>query len=161
MDNASSTYSLVLSIFWSDSAPVNSVSQQGVILHAGICQTSKQPNNQTNNKYNLCFWFGILAWVLDLGSWLGFLTWDLGLWPWLQTDMVFKELELSMILLDPQHILQMGLNVLHIWVGIHIPCRLTYFSDRSHNWDCQLVDIDLYDSISVLTVHSRGSIHKK
>ena len=110
MENASSVYSLVLSIFWGGPAPVNSVSWQGVILYVGFCQTSKQANNQTNKKYNLGIWFGILAWVLGLLSWLGFLTLDLGLGPWLQTDMIIHELELSMVLLDPLHILQMELN---------------------------------------------------
>ena len=32
-----------------------------------------QTNKHTNNNYDLCFWFGILAWDLDLGFWLGIL----------------------------------------------------------------------------------------
>jgi hypothetical protein len=54
---------------------VDSVLWQGVIPHAEfVKQTSKQASKQTNNKYELCFWFGF-----GLESWLGFLTWDLGL----------------------------------------------------------------------------------
>ena len=59
-------------------------------------QASKQSNKQTTN-ITLCFWFGTLAWVLDLGSWFGTLAWVLEFGSWLQTDMDFHELELSMV----------------------------------------------------------------
>ncbi len=131
MDKASSIYSLVLAMFWGGSASVKSVLWQGVILHAEfVKQTSKQANRQTTNitcVFGLRPWLGFLTWNLGLGSWLGTLAWVLDLGPWLQTDMVFYELDLSMV-------------------------RLTYFSDRSHNWDCRLVDVDLYDSISLSSI---------
>jgi len=50
----------------------------------------------------------------------------------LEFYVVSHGLELSMVLLDPLHILQMELNVLLVVVGIHIPCHLIYFSGKSH-----------------------------
>ncbi len=96
-----------------NAGPVNSVLWQGVILHVEFVeQKSKQTNKQTNKQTtNMTCVFGLgLAWNLGLGSWLGILAWVLDLGPWLQTDMVFHELDLSMVLLAPLHILQRGIE---------------------------------------------------
>ncbi len=85
------------------------------ILELWKKQTNKQKN--TSNNCDLCFWFEVLAWDLDLGSWLGILTWDLDLGSLTGTP------NASNLWCFP-----------HTWTSHHGPIRSTVYSLNRFDW---------------------------
>ncbi len=68
--------------------------------------------------------------------------------------MVFHELELSMVLLDPWHILWMVLIEPHILVRVRILFHWVCFVDNDHSWSCRCIVVSLLDySIVYLLGH--------